>query len=116
MLEQLSFMHRSKPSEGETPALLTRTSILLLRNCVALFQRLCQSPGSVTSVVTKRTELSPNFFWKYVQVWCPSLSFMSAMTTLPPLASTLLVNSRPKPIAAPVMIKCPSIFCLLSPD
>ena len=56
----LTFLQRSNPSIGLTPALLTRMSILDLKNFSATAQTLCHWSLSVTSCSSNMQEDSPN--------------------------------------------------------
>merc|ERR1711971_1421636 len=94
---RLIFMQISYPNLGDTPALLTRTSILLLRNSAALSHICLQLSLSVTSSSQKRQLSSPYLSLNSLIVSCPAMTFLSAATSFPPASRTLLLNSLPKP-------------------
>ena len=121
-----TFMQRSKPSMGETPALLTRTSISFWKNFSAAAQTFSHWALSVTSCSSNMQEFSPNLWgkegmfrsgkvwscndgtsWNAWQSSVPACWFLSVRTTLPPPSRTLLLNSFPNPPAAPVIRKVP---------
>ena len=120
-----TFMQRSKPSAGETPALLTRTSMFFWKNFSAAAQTFSHWALSVTSCSSNVQESSPNLwgeegmfnYWMLYHFTCcsawqtsvPACLFLSVRTTLPPLSRTRLLNSFPNPPAAPVMRKLPFI-------
>ena len=62
-----TFMQRSKPSMGETPALLTRTSIFCWKNFSALVQTCSHWTLSVTSCSSNMQEFSPNLWERQVK-------------------------------------------------
>merc|ERR1719209_529670 len=107
---RFTFITVSKGSTGDTPALLTRTSTFPPKKDSALLQSFPQSALLETSASRKLHRSTPNSSWKALLVSSPPTGFLSESNTRPPLLSTLRVNSLPKPCAAPVIRKLPSIL------